>query len=577
MATFRSAGDLKSGKQCGVGSAAQHSKYLLREYSTDKNGNKHPRFTDEIAGDLHQLVLITNDVMKAKYRFIPATIGFTQEESDRLSDEAIRKIALNYAEHLASPVGLESVPFSVQKHTSIETGRVDVHVTLARYDLQTGKTFQPYVETREPRASRPQYGDSKRLKVFQAIQTLKYHLDDPNDPMRIRWTKDRDGLPKHNKERIIAINQYVDAYVKCGSIKNREDVLALLHTMGFSTPRAGVDYITVKRPDWKRGVRLKGAAYKVSFAGFIEPVEPKQSDAERLAELQQQMDEIDKHRLPYFEKHFRQSKAINQNTKQDQPDHAPVLATPDTVNDQQYFNTSHPTSCRSPKKRTAASIEVSSKHVEHKPSPPNLNIGSLNQSHQIRIIDLCVFDSDLQIWAYRAFPHIFVTDLGNRIMHHGTESEWKLAAALATEKGWEAVRLDCSDMESAKRAIKHHRIFGIEITAITINSKDGKAELSEHELNQLLEKDDEQRNGTIESKGVCDDGGKYGGNIRGDGADTERQQRVGNIRGRIADDCRGLRKGQQRSEKENADLSKAVIAVDEVSANIERWGMSGNK
>ncbi|MDQ6996096.1 MAG: hypothetical protein Q9M82_01390 [Mariprofundus sp.] len=182
-----------------------------------------------------------------------------------------------------------------------------------------------------------------------------------------------------------------------------------------------------------------------------------------------------------------------------------------------------------------------------------------------------MFDSDLQIWAYRAFPHIFVTDLGNRITHHGTESEWKLAGALAAAKGWEAVRLDCSSTESAKLAIKHHRTFGIEITAITINGRDGKAELSEHELNQLLEKNDEQRNRIIESKGVCDDGTEYGGNIPGDAADMERQQRIGKICYRIAEDCRGLRKGQQRSEEANAGLSKANAATGEACAAIERW------
>jgi len=62
MATFRVAGDLKSGKKSGVGSAAKHARYLLRKYSTDENNNKHPRFTEEIAGDLDELVLITKDV-----------------------------------------------------------------------------------------------------------------------------------------------------------------------------------------------------------------------------------------------------------------------------------------------------------------------------------------------------------------------------------------------------------------------------------------------------------------------------------------------------------------------------------
>jgi len=63
----------------------------------------------------------------------------------------------------------------------------------------------------------------------------------------------------------------------------------------------------------------------------------------------------------------------------------------------------------------------------------------------------------LQIWAYRAFPHIYVNDLDDRITHQGTESEWKLAAALAAAKGWEAARIDCSDMVSEKLVVAHQR------------------------------------------------------------------------------------------------------------------------
>jgi len=578
MATFRSAGDLKSGKQCGVGSAAQHGIYLGREYSMDTDGNKHPRFTEEIAGDLNQLVLITENVMTAKYRFIPATIGFTQEESNRLSDDEIRGLALNYAEHLASPLGLERVPFSIQKHTNKETSRVDLHITLARYDLQMGKTFQPYVETREPRKTRAEYGDGKRLQVFQAIQTIKFHLDDPNDPLRIRWTKERDNLPKERKKLIAEINQYVEAYVKCGAVKNRDDVLGLLHSMGFDTPRAGAGYITVKKSYMKKGVRLMGAAYNASFAGFVEPSEPEQSETERMAELQQQLDDIDKHRCPCFEKHFRQpkSKAISQNKKQDKTSHEPVATIPDAVSDQRYFNASEPCygtpSGRKAKRRIEVNESAPVKHAAQEQSRP-AGAGVVKPWHRIRIIDLCQFDKDLQKWAYQAFPHIFVTDLGSQITHHGTESEWKLAAALAAAKDWEAVHLHCASMESARIAIKHHQTFGIEITAITI----GNTELSAQGLNELLEKYDEHRNRVIESESLCRDGTEDGGNNHGNGADTERQQRIGELCDQIAEDRRGLREGQQRSQKTNAGISKAIIALDKVSAAIERWGVPGIK
>ncbi len=421
--------------------------------------------------------------------------------------------------------------------------------------------------------------------MYHATQTakkqrMKVRGRYPNDPLRIHWTKERDNLPKERKKLIAEINQYVEAYVKCGAVKNRDDVLELLHSMGYATPRVSKDFITIEKPDWKRGSRLKGAAYKASFAGFVEPSEPEQSESERLVELQQQLDDIDKHRRTCFEKHFRPVKAITQNKKQDKPSHASVSATPDTVSDQQYFNASYPSygtpNDWKPKSPMKAKVSAPRDHVAQE-QHQHSGSGFVKPSHRIRIVDLCEFDNDSQIWAYRAFPHIYVTDLDTRITHQGTESEWKLAAALAEAKGWETVRLDCSSMESAKLAIKHHRTFGIEITAITINGIDGERELSKHELNQLLEKDHEQRNRIIESKGVCDDGAEHGKDISGDGTDTERQQRAGQICGRIADDCRGLRKGQQRSQKANAGISKAIIAVDEVGAAIKRWGIPGIK
>jgi len=490
MATLRAAGDLKSGKECGVGPATTHAQYLRREYSNGPDNKKRDRFTEEIAGDLDQLVLITKDVMKTKYRFLPATVGFTQEESDRLSNEEIRAIGINFAEHLAAPLGLERVPFSIQKHTSKETGRVDLHVTLARYDLQTGKTFQPYVETREPRKTRTEFGDGKRLQIFQDIQTISFKLDDPRGPLRTRWIKGRSNLPKDKKKLIAEINNQVEAYVKCGAVKNRDDIVYLLHTMGFSTPRAGQKYITVKTKEMKQGVRLKGAAYTASFAGFIEPTKLEKSDEERLTELHNQLDNIDAHRRPLFEKHFRlpEDQAFGQRIKgtasiDDEPSVKHVANKAIELPD---MNSTYPDVSRRSKKQGTVHDGRTNRETEHK-HRQCLDPGVVNPLYGIWIIDLCVFDHQLLRWSYRSFPGIYVTDLGDRIINHGSDSEWKLTAALAAAKGWTGVSLTCSDLETARVAIKHHRNFGIKITSVVvggIGDIGGETELSEQELNK---------------------------------------------------------------------------------------------
>jgi len=578
MATFRPAGDLKSKKASGVGSASKLETYVKRKYSMDEQNRRHPRRTEEIAGDLSQLVKITEHNMQAKYRFLPATVGFTQEESERLSDEDIRQIGIEFAAHLASPLGLARVPFSVQKHTSKETGRIDLHVTLARYDLQTGKTFQPYVDYREPRSTRTQYGDLTRLQTFQAIQTIRYQLDDPNDPLRTRWIKDMSSQPKKRKVLLAKINAHVEAYVKCGSVKCRDDVLTLLHTMGFDTPRAGKDYITIQQDGMGKGIRLKGAAYSHSFAGFIEPSgEPQRKDSERRAELYQQLDDIDAHRLPLFEKHFRAADTgfASKQANMGVDDTALVLnksagKTDYELPSRDYFNASEPSSVsaigRRPKIITASKRNTQ-ETLNKKERNRILVPGHINHPNNLRLIDLCVFNAQQQLWAYRLFPYIYVSDLGSRITHYGTESEWKLAAALATAKGWESIALHCSSIQSAMLAIKHHQSFGIEIVAITIgDSGGGGGPMSTEEIDQLKEQVNETRNRDSQSESLCHDGDTNDRDEQGDGGDAERAEQVEKLCGQLDGSSRELHDRQQEFVSANAVLSKAIAAVDTVRA-----------
>jgi len=568
MATFRAAGDLKSGKKSGVGSAARHARYLLRKYSTDENNKKHPRFTEEIAGNLDELVLITKDVMKTKYRFLPATVGFTQEESDRLTNDHIQQIGIEFAQHLASPLGLERVPFSIQKHTSKETGRVDLHVTLARYDLQIGKTFQPYVETREPRQTRAEFGDGKRLQVFQDLQTISFKLDDPRNPLRIRWIRRQSNLPKDKKELIAEINNQIEACVKSGTVKTRDDIVSLLHTMDVSTPRAGQKYITVKTKGMKQGVRLKGAAFTASFSGFIEPTKPKKSDEERLTELQNQLDDIDKYRRPLFEKHFRQPENEESPPKLDKP--AKYVASKSI--ELPGMNATYPAGPRRSKKPETAHDGRTTRQAEYKHSQC-IDPGGVKAAHGIRIVDLCAFDCELQRWSYQSVHEIYVTDLGNCITNHGIESEWKLTAALAATKGRENVSITCSDITTAWIAIKHHRNFGIETSSVVVGGSGDvgrrKIELSEQKLNKLLEQDDEQRNRNIESESLYDDGEKGGCTHPGNEADTAREPRIRELNARIAFECEKLHENQQGNRTRDKELSGRVMASVELRAVIE--------
>lgn len=419
MATFTFCTAGKQGAAAiGVGSAKNYSKYLL----SDKHSE---RKAEELFGNLSDVVKITN-TMTQKRTFCPAIIGFTLEEIRRLSELEIEEIGIEYAEHLAHPVGLSNMAYSIVKHTNNDTGKVDLHVTLAQQNLENGKHFECFISRR---------GDMKLLQDFSDKMQIEYKLDDPRDPLRSRLT----GYSRKNI--IMSINNKIEELYTEGIINNRDDIVDILGRIkGVKVVHESENYISIKVEGHKKNIRLKGSLYGVDVKPFGR-AEQEATEGSRAREAN--TDE----RLAGYEARLSEG----------------------------Y------------KKRYGECIERGifqpSIHTNHPFLPVNCgNISRIRGGHRRKhskdivknvkfVNDLLRFDEITNVWLWSTFDTFAVRDLGNSLEIH-SPSAWKAAAAIAAAKGWDGVELTCSTVADAEKARAAFEEFGIEVVRMVVDGEE---------------------------------------------------------------------------------------------------------
>lgn len=597
MAIYSPAATPRSGVKAGTGSSKDYSQYLKREYSTDKEGVRHPRKTEEISGNIENVNLVTEHLMKAKYRFVPAVIGLTLEESKRLSDKDIQSMAVSYAEHLAEPLDLSRVPHSIQKHTDLETGRIDLHVTLARYDLKTGKTFQPFVANREPKKTREEFGDMKRLQLFQDSQTITFGLDDPRHISRKELTKVAKNLPKDKEKIVNQVNGILEDLLTEGEINNRNDITSTLHQMGFETPRVGKDYITIKTATMANGIRLKGDMFNESFTGITGLREAAAStqkssnidQQESLSRIQNELQKINVERA----KHFNKFTEINNKS--------PEAMVHDTTTHRNHNNITRSDirqldsegvhESREPNTEQSSVLREGRPHLYPSPRSKhkepdqqrNMGAGEIKKNHNIKIIDYCDFNPANNRWFYRDFPNWYVEDRGDHIACNGSQSEWKMTAALAAAKGWDGVTITARNEASARIAVEQHLKFNVGISSMKIA---GEAMDQDHLNNIIKEISSELRQQKSNDQGLSEDVRKIRGagegkprttelcsdidRLCGDLQDGERElERTGNILSKSTDILAQAEQQQRESEASRAE-QEHLKRISEIGPKINK-------
>jgi len=263
----------KTLKHSSKGSLSAGVNYVLRD--TDSKNAPRPTPPKIISGDKDTLLEIEKD-MKTQHTYVHSVLSFTSDEMKNLSDDDKQQIAESYIEQLAA--GLPS-PDRLAV-LAVDHGD-DMHFLCLRKDLETDKSYQPYVQQR---------GDKYRFDLWnESMQEQHSALIDPNDPAYMRLTINGEARPGDHEHKSSLQNQVLDdisSRFSKGEIKSRDDIIDYLKQRSDIeiSQRRGKDNITDKsitiksktNPDMQ-AIRLKGALFEKGWPRIDSDFKPKRA------------------------------------------------------------------------------------------------------------------------------------------------------------------------------------------------------------------------------------------------------------------------------------------------------------
>lgn len=233
------------------------------DYLLDENRNTKPELLygnpDITKG------LLLNSTFKNPYT--TGCLSFAEEESQidkHLQDELMQ----SFEETLLA--GLDGNQYDIIWIRHDDKGRLELNFHILNTELQTGKRLQPYLH---------QF-DKPRIEAWKSLQNDLHNLADPNAPERKRMLVP--GALKQEWQSVKnAVHNYLeDAWIN-NEINNRNDLLNEISNLGGEIKRQGRDYISVKFPDVKKNIRLKGELYNDN----LKPCEKSTAEKEKIQKI----------------------------------------------------------------------------------------------------------------------------------------------------------------------------------------------------------------------------------------------------------------------------------------------------
>ncbi|EJG1072019.1 hypothetical protein C4G49_RS23725 [Vibrio parahaemolyticus] len=231
---------------------------------------------------------ITRQLLLASNFKDPYTAGclcFAKEESD-ISKELQQELMESFEDTLLTGLDRNQYDILWVEHRDKDE-RLELNFHILNTELQTGKRLQPYLHK----------FDKPRIEAWKSLQNDLHNLADPNAPERKRMLAP--GALKQEWQSVKnAVHNYLeDAWIN-NEINNRNDLLNEISNLGGEIKRQGKDYISVKFPDVKKNIRLKGELYNENLATCeksTENQEKKQKiyDSERESRIERNRETVD--------------------------------------------------------------------------------------------------------------------------------------------------------------------------------------------------------------------------------------------------------------------------------------------
>lgn len=206
-----------------------------------------------------------------------ACVGCLSFSENDISDKDKQAIIESFETALLTPEMKERVNVLWVEHT--DKGRLELNFVIAKVDLETKKSFNPYYYKNK--------NDFSRIDTFVDLTNAIYSFTNPKDPAKTQSIKNINHHAKTFKDHKDLDNHFKELAIN-GLIKNRDELINYIENdlKGIvEITRKGKDYLGLKLPNDKKATRYKGELYQNgNYADtFREENERKQSRAREIS------------------------------------------------------------------------------------------------------------------------------------------------------------------------------------------------------------------------------------------------------------------------------------------------------
>jgi len=244
----------------GRGGSAGAINYLLGDFGT-VNGRMPKKAEQErgigkrsvkpviLRGDVKQTAQLI-DSLSFSRNYTSGTLSFTE---NNIPDHQKNKLMDEYTKMLLA--GLDADQYDVLWIEHRDKDRLELNFLIPNVELGTGKRLQPYYDS----------VDRDRVNAWQQTINDQYGFTDPHSPEHKRFSVTAHDLPQNKQQAVSEIKLALVCQAEDGLIRDRDDVINELKSLGFEIAREATSFISIKDPRGGKNIRLKGEIYERNF------------------------------------------------------------------------------------------------------------------------------------------------------------------------------------------------------------------------------------------------------------------------------------------------------------------------
>ena len=181
------------------------------------------------------------------------TVGVLSFEEANLEEQQKQEIMQSFEETLLA--GLDKEQYNITWIEHVDKGRLELNFIIPKIDLNSGKAMNPYFDK----------VDRDLVNTWKNVTNYKYGLTNPDDPEKKQSHIIAKDLPRDKKKLSESIGNSLLISITEGKIQTRQDVIKHIESLGLEVARVTPTAISIKDPDGKRNIRLKGEMYEENF------------------------------------------------------------------------------------------------------------------------------------------------------------------------------------------------------------------------------------------------------------------------------------------------------------------------